>query len=166
MVIDSRTPNTGCYRYLHSEEQTVHPFAVFFRTCYVQETAHSRTNAPEPLSKYLRVSHKPEPANQELFLASKDRAKKKAKIRNFPSLSEGTVQVSLIPSPHIVLTPEATVLPGDCASDFMFCSMTFSSAKREHWPSLYPSPSCCSFPKNFSLLSIQGQCLRAIFFYF
>ena len=88
MGIVIRMPTTGCYRCLHYEEQTVHPFAVFFRTCYVQETAHSRTSAPEPLSKYLSVSHKPEPDNYESLLASKDRAKK-AGARNFPPLSEG-----------------------------------------------------------------------------
>ena len=133
--------------------RAVTAFAVSFRTFYVQESAHSRSSAQEPLSKYMRVSNKPLSAMTHYW---PQRQGKKAGARNFPSLSEGTLQASL--------GLKATSLPWDYASHFIFfnfCSNALSFVNKEIL-SLYPFPSCFPFATKFSLF-IQGQCLRAIF---
>ena len=102
-----------------SEEQTVHPFAVFFRTCRMCRNSPFKDQCSR--ATFQIPEGKPQASIcYESLLASKDR-EKKANARYFPSLSEGTVQeVSLGPSPHIVHSPEATTLPGVCASHFFF----------------------------------------------
>ena len=54
-------------------------------------------------------------------------------------------EVSLCPSLHSILTPETTILPGDCASHFSFWYNPFSSVDKELWTSVYSPSPCCFF---------------------
>ena len=149
MVIDSRTPNTGCYRYLHSEEQTVHPFAVFFRPAMCRNSPF-KDQSPEPHSKYLRVSHKTDPTNYESLLPQWTGKKQsmpttfhlflKEQCRRFPFVL-AHILLLLLRHPSL----RETVLVASFFFFFFFLLYSILFCNKELWPSVYPSPSCCSF---------------------